>query len=93
MRHDKYSESFSAGVSGKLAHRLRPIAHAFTLEKAHGESSETSHVLWRMTFGDAAAVFVVIPVQDRMATVFNAPVLPVILKYLCGTGLLLGFYW
>lgn len=44
-----------------------------------------------MSFLDAAAVFVVIPVDDVVATVFDSPVAAVILEYLCGCCLLFGF--
>ena len=39
-----------------------------------------------MSFADAAAIFIVIPVNDVMAAVLDAPVLTIVLKHLRGAG-------
>ena len=39
-----------------------------------------------MAFSDAAAVFIVIPVDDVMAAVLNAPVFTIVPKHLRGAG-------
>ena len=43
-----------------------------------------------MAGADAAAVLVIVPVEDIVATVFDGPVPPVDLQYLLGVGLFRG---
>jgi hypothetical protein len=59
---------------------LRDTEHSFAFDQAHGESSQAGHILRPMAGADTGAVFIVIPVDEVMTAVLDAPVPAVILQ-------------
>jgi len=69
---------------------LSNAAHPFGFDDAYGETAQSGHVFRAMTSSNAAAVFVIVPIDDVMATVFDTPVPPVGGKNAFGIGLFRG---
>jgi len=69
---------------------LGDAARAFGLDDADGETAQPSHIFRAMSRAYAAAVFVIVPIDNVVATVFNTPVAPVGGKNALGVGLLRG---
>jgi len=67
---------------------LRDIAYAFGFDDANGESSQSSDVFWAVTSSYAAAVFVIVPIDNVMTAVFDAPVATVGGEHALRVGLL-----
>ena len=82
-----------ASVHVELAHFLSDAAHALGLDQTDGEAAQAGHVFRAIAGTDAAAVLVVVPVQDVVAAVFDGPVAPVDLKQASSIGLLGGNGW
>ena len=76
-----------ASVFVELAHFLGDALHALGLDYADGEAAQAGNVLGAVAGADAAAVLIVVPVEDVMATVFDRPVTAVDLKQASGIGL------
>lgn len=64
--------------------------HLFGLDDANGKTAQPGHVLRAIASAYAAAVFVIIPVENVMATVFDTPVATVGGKDALSVGLLRG---
>ena len=79
-----------ADISRELPHSLGNAACAFGLDDAYGETAQPGHVFRAMADSYAAAVFVVIPIDNVMATVFDAPVSAIGRKNTFSIGLLRG---
>ena len=73
----------------EFSHFLGDTANAFGLDDSDGESPETSDVFWTVASAYPRAVFVVVPVDDIMAAIFDGPVAPVCFKNTLGVG----FVW
>ena len=58
----------------------------FGFDEADGEAAQPGDVLGAMSCANAATVFVVVPVNDVMATIFYTPMLAVRLKDFFGIG-------
>ncbi len=58
-------------IQSKLAHFLRNAVHASAFGHAHSEAPQARYVFRAMVFTNAAAVFVIIAVEDLMAAVRN----------------------
>ena len=67
---------------------MRDAAYAFGFDDADGESPQSSDVFWAVTSAYAASVFVIVPIDDVMAAVFDAPVATVGDKHALRVGLL-----
>lgn len=63
-----------------MAHGLRDAVGPFGLDQADGEASESGDVLGAMAGADAATVLVVVPVEDIVTAVLDAPVAAVDLE-------------
>ena len=63
------------------------IANAFGFDETYGESPEPGYVFRSMTCSYAATVFVVVPIDYVMATVFDTPVAAIGFKYAFWIGL------
>jgi len=77
----------------QFAYFLRNTNSTFGFDEADGEAAQSGDVLWAMSCANAAAVFVVVPINHVVATVFDAPMFTVRLKdffgislYGCATG-------
>ena len=46
----------------------------FGFDDADAESPQSGHIFWPVTGAKAASVFVIVPIDDVMTTVFDAPV-------------------
>ena len=60
----------------------------FGFNNADGKAPKASDVFRAMTFAYAASVFIIIPVKDVMATVFDTPMASVGEEYLLGIYLI-----
>ena len=69
---------------------MRDAANAFGFDDADGESPQPSDIFWAMAFAYAAAVFVIVPIDNVMTAVFDAPVATVGGKNTLRVGLLRG---
>ena len=63
-------------------------AYAFGFDDSNCKTSESGDVFWAMAGAYPTTVFVIVPVDDVMAAVFDAPVAAVGGKNLLGVGLL-----
>lgn len=79
-----------ADISCELAHFLSNATHSFGFNDAYGKSPQSGHVFRAMAGSYTAAVFIIIPIDDVMATVFDTPVTSVGGKNTFGVGLLRG---
>ena len=73
-----------------MAHFLSDAAHALGLDQTDGEAAQAGDVLGAVAGADAAAVLVIVPIEDVMAAVFDSPVAPVNFEQALGIGLLGG---
>lgn len=65
-------------------------AHPFGFDDAYGETAQSGHVFRAMARSNAAAVFIIVPIDDVMATVFDTPVPTIGGKNAFGVGLFRG---
>ena len=87
--HAQVVEDQASGLV-ELAHFLSNAAHAVGLDHTDGESAQPSDVLRAVAGTDAAAILVVVPIEDVVADVFDGPVAAVDLKETAGIDLLFG---
>ncbi len=87
--HAQVVEDQASGLV-ELAHFLSDAAHALGLDHTDGEAAQPSDVLRAVAGADAAAVLVVVPIEDVVAAVFDGPVATVNLEQTAGIGLLFG---
>jgi hypothetical protein len=66
-----------ADITSELSHFLSNAASACGFDERNGETSQSGDVLRPISGSYPAAVLVEVPVDDVMATVFDAPVPPV----------------
>jgi hypothetical protein len=69
---------------------LCDAAGSFGLDDAYGKTSQPGHVFRAIARADAAAVFIIVPIENVMAAVFDTPVAPVGGKDALRVGLLRG---
>jgi hypothetical protein len=81
---------YQSGIAIELTHFLGNASYTFGFYDADGESSESSDVFRAVTGADSAAIFVIIPINDVVATIFDTPMAPVCIEKLLGVGLLRG---
>ena len=67
-------------ITRKLSHFLCDTAYAFGFDDANSESPQSSDVFWAVTSAYAAAVFVIVPIDNIVAAVLDAPVSAVDVK-------------
>jgi len=72
-----------------LAHFLGDVGYALGLDHADGEAAQAGDVFGAVTGADAAAVLVIVPIEDVVAAIFDAPMPSVSLKDPSRIGLLL----
>ncbi len=81
-------------TSGRLAHFLCDAADAlvdaFVFDDADREAAQAGDVFWAMAGADAAAVFIVVPIEDVMTAILDAPVAAVSGQHALGVGLVRG---
>ena len=82
-----------ASVFVELAHFLSDAFHALGLDQTDGEAAQAGDVLGAVAGADAAAVLVIVPIEDVVAAVFDGPVAAVDLEQALGIGLLRGIGW
>ena len=87
LRHPEVVEE-QPWVPVELADFLGDVGDASGLDQADGETPQTGDVFGAVSGADAAAVFVVDPVEDVMACIFDGPVSAVDLEDAFGVGLL-----
>lgn len=63
-----------ADIAGELSHFLSNAASACGFDERNGETPQPGDVFRAISSANPAAVLVVVPVDDVMATVFDAPV-------------------
>ena len=57
-----------------MSHFLRDTAHALGFDDPDGKAAESGDIFWAVAGAYSASVFIEIPVEDIVATVFDAPV-------------------
>ena len=62
-----------ADIASELAHFLRNVEYAFGFDDANGKPSEPGDVLRTKALTDPAAILIVVPIEDVMAAILNAP--------------------
>ncbi|MCI0732257.1 MAG: hypothetical protein L0Y38_00355, partial [Methylococcaceae bacterium] len=70
---------------------MSDAANRLGFDDADGETSESCDIFRSMALANAAAIFIEIPVDDLMATVFDAPVSAVVVKNPSGNSLIFCF--
>ena len=65
-------------------------AGSFGLDDAYGKTAQPGHVFRAIARADAAAVFIIVPIENVMATIFDTPVATVGGKDALRVGLLRG---
>ncbi len=63
-----------AYIEHELSHFLRDAAASFGFDDANGKTSQASHVFRAMALAYPAAVFGIVPIDNVMTAVFDAPV-------------------
>ena len=63
------------------------ITYPFGLNDADGKTTQSSHIFRTIASSYTAAIFVIVPIDNVMATVFDAPVAAVGGKNALGVGL------
>ncbi len=71
-----------------MSHFLRDTAYTFGLNDGNGKAPQSSDVFWAVTSSYAAAVFVIVPIDNVMTAVFDAPVATVGGKHAVRVGFL-----
>ena len=79
-----------AYIEHELSHFLRDAAASFGFDDANGKTSQASHVFRAMALAYPAAVFGIVPIDNVMTAVFDAPVAAVGGKHALRVGLLRG---
>jgi len=69
---------------------LDDAAHTFELDDANGKTAQSGNVFGAMASTYAAAVFIIVPIDNVMTAVFDAPVAAVGGKNALSVGLLRG---
>ena len=69
---------------------MRDAAYAFGFDDADGESPQSSDVFWAVPSAYTASVFVIVPIDNVMTAVFDAPVATVGGEHALGVSLLGG---
>jgi hypothetical protein len=89
-----------ARVSVELAHFLSDVFDSLGLNQSDGEAAQAGDVLRAVAGADAAAVLVVVPIEDVMTAVFDRPVATIDFEQApgigsgCGVGLLrIDYLW
>ena len=67
-----------------------PTVHPLGCDEADREPSEPRDVFGTVPGPDAAPVFIEVPVENRVATILNAPMAPIGLENLLGISLVRG---
>ena len=66
-----------ADVACKLPHFLSDTGYAFGFDHSNCKPSEPGNVLRPMAIAYPASIFVIVPIEDVMAAILNAPMAPV----------------
>ncbi len=77
-----------AYIEHELSHFLRDTAHTFGFDDANGKAAQARDIFRAMALAYPAAVFVVVPIDNVMTAVFDAPVATVGGKNALRVGLL-----
>ena len=77
-----------AYIARELPHFLCDAANAFRFDDADGESPQSSDIFRTITSTYAATVFIIVPIDNVMTTVFDAPVAAVGGENVLSVGLL-----
>lgn len=73
FRHFQVVENH-ADIARKLPHLLCNASRPFGFDEPNGKSSEPRHVFGSIAGADATSVLIVVPVEDVMTAVLDAPV-------------------
>ena len=85
FRHPEVVED-QPGVAAQLADFLGDVGDPASLDQADGKTPETRDVFRAVPGADAAAIFVVVPIEDVMACIFDGPVPAVDLEDVLGSA-------
>ena len=89
MGHPQVIED-QAGISSQHTHGLGDAAYAFGFDDRDGEAAEPGDVFGAVPRRNSASVFIVVPVKDVVAAVFDTPVAAVRGENACCVGLNCG---
>lgn len=76
FNHAQVVEDQASGFV-ELGHFLSDAAHVPGFDQTDGEAAQAGDVLGAVAGADAAAVLVIVPIEDVMAAVFDGPVVAV----------------
>jgi hypothetical protein len=79
-----------AYIARELPHFLGDAGDTFELDDANGKAAQSGNVFGAMASAYAAAVFIIVPIDNVMAAVFDAPVAAIGGKNAFCVGLLRG---
>ena len=71
-----------------MSHFLRDTAYSFGFNDANGKAAQARNIFWAVALAYPATVFVIVPIDNVMAAVFDAPVATVSGKHALRVGLL-----
>ncbi len=71
-----------------MSHFLRDAAHRFGFDDANGKAAQARDIFRAMAGSYPAAVFVIVPIDNVMTAVFDAPVATVDGKHTLNVGML-----
>lgn len=77
-------------MARESAHGLRDAARPAGFDHADGEAAKPSDIFWAVAGTDAAAVLIIVPIENIMATVLDGPLPAVDLEHALRGGLLWG---
>ena len=77
-----------AYIERELSHFLRDAAYPFGFDDANGKAAQARYIFRAMAGSYPAAVFVIVPIDNVMTAIFDAPVAAVGSKHALRVGLL-----
>ena len=72
----------------ELPHFVRHTFYTLGFHDTDGEASKAGDIFWAVTGAYPTSVFIIIPVDDVVTAIFDAPVASVCFEHLLGVGLL-----
>ena len=78
---------YPAHVARELPHFWGNAAYPFGFDDSDGEAAKSGHVFRTRTCPYATAIFIIVPINDVMAAIFDGPVLPVYFERMLWVGL------
>lgn len=75
-------------IEGKLTHFLSNATNPFGLDQSDGEATQAGHVFRAVAGAYPTTIFIIVPIEDVVAAIFNSPVTAVYGKETLCVGLI-----